>query len=73
VLEVASVATRLPAQDLDRARRFYADKLGYEMHRLRTIDGIAEVAGNYPSYGGITAPGGLVVRTGRRGLGAEMT
>ena len=28
VLELASVATRLPAQDLDRARRFYADKLG---------------------------------------------
>jgi catechol 2,3-dioxygenase-like lactoylglutathione lyase family enzyme len=24
------VATRLPAQDLDRARRFYADKLGLE-------------------------------------------
>ena len=30
VLEVASVATRLPAQDLDRARRFYADKLGLQ-------------------------------------------
>ncbi|KND43807.1 MULTISPECIES: VOC family protein [Streptomyces] len=25
-----SVATRLPAQDLDRARRFYAEKLGLE-------------------------------------------
>jgi catechol 2,3-dioxygenase-like lactoylglutathione lyase family enzyme len=24
------VATRLPAQDLDRARRFYAEKLGLE-------------------------------------------
>ncbi|KAF4408943.1 VOC family protein [Streptomyces lycii] len=29
----ARVATRLPAQDLDRARRFYADKLG-----LRPVD-----------------------------------
>jgi catechol 2,3-dioxygenase-like lactoylglutathione lyase family enzyme len=26
----ARVATRLPAQDLDRARRFYAEKLGLE-------------------------------------------
>ncbi|MDT0391421.1 VOC family protein [Streptomyces sp. DSM 41921] len=30
VLAGARVATRLPAQDLDRARRFYADKLGLE-------------------------------------------
>ncbi|MGV9499889.1 VOC family protein [Streptomyces sp. NPDC003642] len=30
VLARARVATRLPAQDLDRARRFYADKLGLE-------------------------------------------
>jgi catechol 2,3-dioxygenase-like lactoylglutathione lyase family enzyme len=29
-LDGASVATRLPAQDLDRARRFYAEKLGLE-------------------------------------------
>jgi catechol 2,3-dioxygenase-like lactoylglutathione lyase family enzyme len=29
-LRVGRVATRLPAQDLDRARRFYADKLGLE-------------------------------------------
>jgi catechol 2,3-dioxygenase-like lactoylglutathione lyase family enzyme len=28
VLNTGSVATRLPAQDLDRARRFYAQKLG---------------------------------------------
>ena len=26
----SSVATRLPAQDLDRARAFYADRLGLE-------------------------------------------
>jgi catechol 2,3-dioxygenase-like lactoylglutathione lyase family enzyme len=109
MLTTAHVATRLPAQDLDRARRFYADKLGLEpseerpgglLYRpvgggefalyssagtspgtftqmafevddldavvrglrargvvfeevdvpgLRTVDGIAEVAGNYPS------------------------
>ncbi|HWF24920.1 MAG TPA: VOC family protein [Solirubrobacteraceae bacterium] len=29
-LAAARVATRLPAQDLDRARRFYAEKLGLE-------------------------------------------
>ena len=29
-LEDAKVATRLPAQDLDRARAFYAEKLGLE-------------------------------------------
>jgi catechol 2,3-dioxygenase-like lactoylglutathione lyase family enzyme len=33
VLAGARVATRLPAQDLDRARRFYAEKLG-----LRPVD-----------------------------------
>ena len=108
MLESARVATRLPAQDLERARRFYAEKLGLEpaderpggvLYRcaggefalfdstgtspgtftqvafevddieasvaalkergvlfeevdvpgLRTVDGIAEVAGNYPS------------------------
>jgi catechol 2,3-dioxygenase-like lactoylglutathione lyase family enzyme len=30
VLERAKVATRLPAQDLERARRFYSEKLGLE-------------------------------------------
>jgi catechol 2,3-dioxygenase-like lactoylglutathione lyase family enzyme len=111
VLKDGRVATRLPAGDLARARRFYADKLGLEpseerpgglLYRvgggefalfesagtspgsftqmgwevddidatvaelrargvvfeevdvpgLRTVDGIAEVAGNYPSKGG---------------------
>jgi predicted enzyme related to lactoylglutathione lyase len=106
----AAVSARLPAQDLDRARRFYAEKLGLEptetrpgglryrarggafsvfesagrpsgehtqlawevddinaavaelrrrgvvfehvdVPGLRTVDGIAEVAGNYPSAG----------------------
>jgi catechol 2,3-dioxygenase-like lactoylglutathione lyase family enzyme len=104
------VATRLPAQDLERARAFYADKLGlhpveeregglryvaaagefalfqsagassgnhtqmgwevedidatvadlrsrgvvfeeYDLPGLRTVDGIAEIEGNYPSKG----------------------
>ena len=104
------VATRLPAQDLERARRFYAEKLGlepveerpgglryrcrdsefvvfqstgaasgdhtqmawevddieatmrelrergvvfeeYDFPGLRTVDGIVEVEGNYPSKG----------------------
>jgi catechol 2,3-dioxygenase-like lactoylglutathione lyase family enzyme len=107
-----AVATRLPAQDLERARRFYAEKLGLEpvderpgglLYRvagaefalfasaggpsgqhtqmgfevddieaavqtlrargveleevdvpgLRTVGGIAEVQGNYPSKGGV--------------------
>jgi catechol 2,3-dioxygenase-like lactoylglutathione lyase family enzyme len=30
LLEKANVATRLPAQDLDRARAFYSQKLGLE-------------------------------------------
>ena len=110
MLENAHIATRIPAQDLDRARTFYADKLGLEpieerpgglryrtasgefalfqsagaspgsftqmafevddvaaavtelrrrgvvfedveMPGLETVDGIAEVAGNYPSKG----------------------
>lgn len=105
------VATRLPAYDLDRARRFYAEKLGlepveerpggllyrcgegvfalfssrgspsgnhtqmalevtdlraavaalrarglvfeeYDLPGLKTIDGVVEVIGNYPSKGG---------------------
>jgi catechol 2,3-dioxygenase-like lactoylglutathione lyase family enzyme len=112
LLRDGEVAARLPAQDLDRARAFYADKLGLEpveerpgglLYRcgsgkfalfattgapsgqhtqmawmvddidavigelrrrgvvfeevdvpgLRTVDGIADVEGNYPSYGGV--------------------
>jgi catechol 2,3-dioxygenase-like lactoylglutathione lyase family enzyme len=111
VLRDGRVATRLPAQDLERARAFYADKLGlepseerpggllyrcagcefalfesagapsgahtqmgwevddmratvtelrrrgvvfeeYDLPGLTTVDGIAEIAGNYPSKGG---------------------
>lgn len=112
MLASSRVATRLPAQDLQRARAFYADKLGldpaeerpggllyhcaagdfalfesagaasgshtqmawevddieavvgelrsrgvvfeeYDLPGLRTVEGIAEVAGNYPSKGGV--------------------
>jgi catechol 2,3-dioxygenase-like lactoylglutathione lyase family enzyme len=111
MLKDGDVATRLPAQDLDRARAYYAEKLGlepveerpgglryqcrsgefvlfasagtasgthtqmaftvddidavvaelrgrgvvfeeYDLPGLRTVGGIAEVAGNYPSKGG---------------------
>lgn len=111
MLENGRVATRLPAQDLARARRFYAEKLGLEpteerpgglLYRcggsdfalfasggaspgsftqmgwevddieatvaelkrrgvafeevdlpgLRTVEGIADIEGNYPSKGG---------------------
>ena len=110
LLAEGKVATRLPAQDLDRARRFYAERLGlepveeregglryecggvwfalfqssgsasgthtqmawevddldavvadlrergvvfeeYDFPGLTTVDGIAEVEGNYPSKG----------------------
>ena len=110
MLESGRAATRLPAQDLERARRFYAEKLGLEpaderpggllfrcasgefalfasagastgtftqmgwevddieetvaelkargvvfedvdVPGLRTIDGIADIEGNYPSKG----------------------
>jgi catechol 2,3-dioxygenase-like lactoylglutathione lyase family enzyme len=112
MLETSDVATRIPAQDLERARAFYADKLGltpveerpgglryrcgsgafslfqsagaasgghtqmawevddieatvaelrargvvfqeYDLPGLETVDGIAEVEGNYPSRGGV--------------------
>ena len=112
MLKQGGVATRLPAQDLERARSFYADKLGlepseerpggllyrcargefalfesagapsgehtqmawevedieaavaelrsrgvvfeeYDVPGLETVDGIAEVSGNYPSKGGV--------------------
>ena len=111
MLSDAKVATRLPAQDLDRARRFYSEKLGlepvedrpggllyrcggtefglfqsagdpsgahtqmgwevddidavveglrsrgvafeeYDFPGLTTVNGIAEIEGNYPSKGG---------------------
>jgi catechol 2,3-dioxygenase-like lactoylglutathione lyase family enzyme len=111
MLNDGRVATRIPVQDLDRARRFYAEKLGLEpseerpgglryrctsgefalfqsagaspgtftqmawevddieatvaelrergvvfeevdLPGLKTVDGVAEVAGNYPSKGG---------------------
>jgi catechol 2,3-dioxygenase-like lactoylglutathione lyase family enzyme len=35
MLEKGYVATRLPAQDLERARRFYRDKLGLEPTEVR--------------------------------------
>src|SRR5882724_6649349 len=112
MLEHSDVAARLPAQDLKRAKAFYADKLGltpsearpdglryrsgngwfslfessgrpleptlswrgrsttsrqwvtelrgrgvvfeeYDLPGLKTVDGIAEVVGNYPSRGGV--------------------
>jgi catechol 2,3-dioxygenase-like lactoylglutathione lyase family enzyme len=116
MLEHSDVATRLPAQDLERARSFYAEKLGlepaeerpgglryrcgsgsfalfesagapsgthtqmgwevadigatvaalrargvvfeeYDLPGLKTVEGIAEVAGNYPSKGGVGEKG----------------
>ena len=112
MLQNAAVVSRIPAQDLQRARTFYADKLGlkpteerpggllyrcgrgefalyqssgaasgshtqmgwevddihttveqlrargvvfeeFDLPGLMTVDGIAEVSGNYPSKGGL--------------------
>jgi len=112
ILEYSDVATRLPVQDLERARLFYAEKLGlnpveerpggllyrcgsgafalfhssgassgshtqmawevsdlratvevlrargvifeeYDLPGFKTVDGIAEVEGNYPSKGAV--------------------
>jgi catechol 2,3-dioxygenase-like lactoylglutathione lyase family enzyme len=111
VFDYVGVATRLPVQDLNRARSFYSEKLGlepveerpggllyrcgsglfalfasggspsgnhtqmgievsdlraalkvlrarglqfeeYDVQGLKTIDGVAEIVGNYPSKGG---------------------
>jgi catechol 2,3-dioxygenase-like lactoylglutathione lyase family enzyme len=116
MLEHSDVSTRLPAQDLERARSFYAEKLGlepaeerpggllyrcgkgsfalfqsagaasgdhtqmawevadleatvaalrsrgvvfeeYDLPGLRTENGIATIAGNYPSKGGVGEKG----------------
>jgi catechol 2,3-dioxygenase-like lactoylglutathione lyase family enzyme len=66
MLKAGRVATRLPAQDLERARAFYSDKLGldpveerprgvvfeeYDFPGFETVDGIATIDGNYPSKG----------------------
>jgi catechol 2,3-dioxygenase-like lactoylglutathione lyase family enzyme len=112
MLDASDVSARIPAQDLERARAFYADKLGltpseerrgglryvcgkgsfsifessgkasgahtqlawvvedieatmtelrrrgvvfeeYDLPDLKTVDGIAQVEGNYPSEGGV--------------------
>jgi catechol 2,3-dioxygenase-like lactoylglutathione lyase family enzyme len=83
MINESKVATRLPAQDLERARRFYAEKLElesveerpgglkyqcrnvaelrkrgvvfeeYDLPGLKTVNGIADISGNYPSSGGI--------------------
>jgi catechol 2,3-dioxygenase-like lactoylglutathione lyase family enzyme len=56
-LSDSTVATRLPAQDLDRARAFYAEKLGLEpvderpgglLYRVAGGE-FADIEGNYPS------------------------
>src|ERR687898_3190282 len=116
MLEESKVAARIPVQDLQRAKSFYAEKLGlepseerpggllyrcgegefalfesaggasgdhtqmawevedieatverlrargvvfeeYHLTALRTVNGIAEVAGNYPSKGGVGEKG----------------
>jgi predicted enzyme related to lactoylglutathione lyase len=53
-LNLAHTVTKLPVQDLDRARAFYRDRLGlesFEMPDLETQDGIVVIPDNYPSKG----------------------
>jgi catechol 2,3-dioxygenase-like lactoylglutathione lyase family enzyme len=59
MLQNARVATRLPAQDLDRARRFYAEKLGLEPADERPGGLLYRLAsGEFALYtSGGTAPG----------------
>jgi catechol 2,3-dioxygenase-like lactoylglutathione lyase family enzyme len=45
MLKDGRVATRLPAQDLDRARRFYSEKLGLEPREERPGGLLYECAG----------------------------
>jgi catechol 2,3-dioxygenase-like lactoylglutathione lyase family enzyme len=58
MLDDAKVATRLPAQDLDRARAFYAEKLGLEpaeerpgglLYRLKSGEFALFASGGAPS------------------------
>ena len=59
MLDNARVATRLPAQDLDRARRFYSEKLGLEPSEERPGGLLYRLpSGEFALYGsGGTAPG----------------
>jgi hypothetical protein len=49
----ARIEARLPTQDLARARRWYADKLGLEPVEEYdgAVNGIMDIEGNYPSKG----------------------
>jgi catechol 2,3-dioxygenase-like lactoylglutathione lyase family enzyme len=59
MLERSSVATRLPAQDLDRARRFYAEKLGLEPADERPGGLLYRVgAGEFAVFASAGAPSG---------------
>jgi catechol 2,3-dioxygenase-like lactoylglutathione lyase family enzyme len=59
MLDKARVATRLPAEDLDRARGFYSEKLGLEPSEERPGGLLYRFpAGEFALYGsGGTAPG----------------
>jgi catechol 2,3-dioxygenase-like lactoylglutathione lyase family enzyme len=59
MLDNARVATRLPAQDLDRARRWYSEKLGLEPSDERPGGLLYRLAqGEFALYGSAgTSPG----------------
>lgn len=59
MLDNARVATRLPAQDLDRARHFYAERLGLEPSEERSGGLLYRFpSGEFALYGSAgTAPG----------------
>ena len=61
MLEHSDVATRLPVQDLERAADIEATVAAlrlrgvafeeYDLPGLKTVNGVAQIAGNYPSKG----------------------
>jgi catechol 2,3-dioxygenase-like lactoylglutathione lyase family enzyme len=59
IMAGASVATRLPAQDLERARGWYRDKLGLEPAQEREGGLLYEVAnGSFALFASVGAPAG---------------
>lgn len=65
VLDTARVATRLPAQDLDRARRFYAEALGLEPAEERPGGLLYRcAAGEFAVFASAGAPSGSHTQMG---------
>ena len=65
MLENAKVATRLPAQDLERAKAFYAEKLGLQPAEQRPGGALYRVAnGEFGLFESAGAPSGAHTQMG---------